>query len=590
MAIRITKANYIMDTNGITNVSTSWKVTSDLSGLVILDQITESIEMVNQYFSSVLVPIDTPVYVWYSMKMSNGEVKDFVGPIEYVNRTNNVTNVISPLARVDTPILTLSSATPVDSNIDTLTINTSSFRGDEYDGLAATTWYVKADGKIIYSVIESDMHKTSISISKQALSLGQYNSITIGAKHHSSNNGSSEFGKLNLELTLYPFKYVGDTIISSIDDFKFDIVNNDNTNNVYMSAITLREVSNSEIVYQNLTPTNNTTIPSTVLNYNTKYKLEITIKHADDSYTSKMIILIGTEARTNVLEYDRDYEFDISNYIAPQATILNVGSNGMMAYGYSLVMYNKKLYKIAKDVNDVYSSTILTMDATLNANVINGIRAIPLDNGDIVVLIDNITSIKVYKCKIISDVLTTIPTYAITLAKNSTIDLYNNVTVSEDYKHMYMMYIDNGGGLRFNSVELSTLITTILPNMPLISEADFISDTLFLGVISSRYIATFGGKYNNNKIYKYDMIGQGWVLHGLIPDDILSTNALDAFKPNNIKLKDGSILFTNALDITTLATMGDDININIVETTNNVIMNNRAFVRPDGTLYWLQGF
>lgn len=590
MAIRITKANYIMDTNGITNVSTSWKVTSDLSGLVILDQITESVEMVNQYFSSVLVPIDTPVYVWYSMKMSNGEVKDFVGPIEYVNRTNNVTNVISPLARVDTPILTLSSATPVDSNIDTLTINTSSFRGDEYDGLAATTWYVKADGKIIYSVIESDIHKTSISISKQALSLGQYNSITIGAKHHSSNNGSSEFGKLNLELTLYPFKYVGDTIISSIDDFKFDIVNNDNTNNVYMSAITLREVSNSEIVYQNLIPTNNNTIPSTVLNYNTKYKLEITIKHNDDSYTSKMIILIGTEARTNVLEYDRDYEFDISNYMAPQATILNVGSNGMMAYGYSLVMYNKKLYKIAKDVNDVYSSTILTMDATLNANVINGIRAIPLDNGDIVVLIDNITSIKVYKCKIISDVLTTIPTYAITLAKNSTIDLYNNVTVSEDYKHMYMMYIDNGGGLRFNSVELSTLVTTILPNMPLISEADFISDTLFLGVISSRYIATFGGKYNNNKIYKYDMIGQGWVLHGLIPDDILSTNALDAFKPNNIKLKDGSILFTNALDITTLATMGDDININIVETTNNVIMNNRAFVRPDGTLYWLQGF
>lgn len=590
MAIRITKANYIMDTNGITNVSTSWKVTSDLSGLVILDQITESTEMVNQYFSSVLVPIDTPVYVWYSMKMSNGEVKDFVGPIEYVNRTNNVTNIISPLARVDTPILTLSSATPVDSNIDTLTINTSSFRGDEYDGLAATTWYVKADGKIIYSVIESDMHKTSISISKQALSLGQYNSITIGAKHHSSNNGSSEFGKLNLELTLYPFKYVGDTIISSIDDFKFDIVNNDNTNNVYMSAITLREVSNSEIVYQNLTPTNNTTIPSTILNYNTKYKLEITIKHADDSYTSKMIILIGTEARTNVLEYDRDYEIDISNYMAPQATILNVGSNGMMAYGYSLVMYNKKLYKIAKDVNDVYSSTILTMDATLNANVINGIRAIPLDNGDIVVLIDNITSIKVYKCKIISDVLTTIPTYAITLAKNSTIDLYNNVTVSEDYKHMYMMYIDNGGGLRFNSVELSTLVTTILPNMPLISETDFISDTLFLGVISSRYIATFGGKYNNNKIYKYDMIGQGWVLHGLIPDDILSTNALDAFKPNNIKLKDGSILFTNALDITTLATMGDGININIVETTNNVIMNNRAFVRPDGTLYWLQGF
>lgn len=590
MAIRITKANYIMDSNGITNVSTSWKVTSDLSGLVILDQITESTEMVNQYFSSVLVPIDTPVYVWYSMKMSNGEVKDFVGPIEYVNRTNNVTNIISPLARVDTPILTLSSATPVDSNIDTLTINTSSFRGDEYDGLAATTWYVKADGKIIYSVIESDMHKTSISISKQALSLGQYNSITIGAKHHSSNNGSSEFGKLNLELTLYPFKYVGDTIISSIDDFKFDIVNNDNTNNVYMSAITLREVSNSEIVYQNLTPTNNTTIPSTILNYNTKYKLEITIKHNDDSYTSKMIILIGTEARTNVLEYDRDYEIDISNYMAPQATILNVGSNGMMAYGYSLVMYNKKLYKIAKDVNDAYSSTILTMDATLNANVINGIRAIPLDNGDIVVLIDNITSIKVYKCKIISDVLTTIPTYAITLAKNSTIDLYNNVTVSEDYKHMYMMYIDNGGGLRFNSVELSTLVTTILPNMPLISEADFISDTLFLGVISSRYIATFGGKYNNNKIYKYDMIGQGWVLHGLIPDDILSTNALDAFKPNNIKLKDGSILFTNALDITTLATMGDDININIVETTNNVIMNNRAFVRPDGTLYWLQGF
>ena len=148
MALTITKPAYKADSSGVTNTATSWKVTSDIAGLLVMDTVSESTTMVNQYFSTVLVTVETPVYVWYKMRMSNGELKDWVGPIPYVNRQNNVTNVISPIARVETPILTLSSATPIDSNIDTITINTSRFRGDEYDGLESSTWYIKADGNL----------------------------------------------------------------------------------------------------------------------------------------------------------------------------------------------------------------------------------------------------------------------------------------------------------------------------------------------------------------------------------------------------------------------------------------------------------
>ena len=588
MALTITKSAYKADSSGVTNTATAWKVTSDIAGLLVMDTVSESTTMVNQYFSTVLVTVETPVYVWYKMRMSNNELKDWVGPIPYVNRQNNVTNIISPIARVETPILTLSSATPIDSNIDTITINTSRFRGDEYDGLESSTWYIKADGKIIYSVINDEINKTSLSVSKQALMLGKYSNIIVGCKHQSSNNGSSEFGMLSIDLSLYPFTFVGATSVSILDDYTFSLVNKDTTNAVYISSIILREVSTNNIVYQNDTPSNTTVIARTIFDFNTKYKLELTIKHSNTIYASKMTVLLTTKAREDVLEYDVDVDYDFSTFTTLNTNTIQMQSNAVMMQSEAIVKYGTTLKILFRELGGTYITRDLGLDATLSALVKTDIRAIKLDTGDIITIVNTNNTLKIYRCRIIDDVLTVVvDTNVCTIAFNGTINIENNITIGEGDDYLYLMYLDTSNSLRFVNVNVLTMVTTILPSRVAILAVNYKPDTLCLVAVSKRNILCFGGEYNNNKIYKYDIIGLGWTLHGLLPDALVSTNDLHIFRPDNVKLKNRTIFFTNAVTINSLAVINKEMNFTLIDSDLNVTPYDKAFIRPDGVLHWI---
>lgn len=588
MALTITKPAYKADSSGVTNTATSWKVTSDIAGLLVMDTVSESTTMVNQYFSTVLVPVETPVYVWYKMRMSNNELKDWVGPIPYVNRQNNVTNIISPIARVETPILTLSSATPIDSNIDTITINTSRFRGDEYDGLESSTWYIKADGKIIYSVINDEINKTSLSVSKQALMLGKYSNIIVGCKHQSSNNGSSEFGMLSIDLSLYPFTFVGATSVSILDDYTFSLVNKDTTNAVYISSIILREISTNNIVYQNDTPSNTTVIARTIFDFNTKYKLELTIKHSNTIYASKMTVLLTTKAREDVLEYDVDVDYDFSTFTTLNTNTIQMQSNAVMMQSEAIVKYGTTLKILFRELGGTYITRDLGLDATLSALVKTDIRAIKLDTGDIITIVNTNNTLKIYRCRIIDDVLTVVvDTNVCTIAFNGTINIENNITIGEGDDYLYLMYLDTSNSLRFVNVNVLTMVTTILPSRVAILAVNYKPDTLCLVAVSKRNILCFGGEYNSNKIYKYDIIGLGWTLYGLLPDALVSTNDLHIFRPDNVKLKNRTIFFTNAVTINSLAVINKEMNFTLIDSDLNVTPYDKAFIRPDGVLHWI---
>lgn len=588
MALTITKPAYKADSSGVTNTATAWKVTSDIAGLLVMDTVSESTTMVNQYFSTVLVPVETPVYVWYKMRMSNNELKDWVGPIPYVNRQNNVTNVISPIARVETPILTLSSATPIDSNIDTITINTSRFRGDEYDGLESSTWYIKADGKIIYSVINDEINKTSLSVSKQALMLGKYSNIIVGCKHQSSNNGSSEFGMLSIDLSLYPFTFVGATSVSILDDYTFSLVNKDTTNAVYISSIILREISTNNIVYQNDTPSNTTVIARTIFDFNTKYKLELTIKHSNTIYASKMTVLLTTKAREDVLEYDVDVDYDFSTFTTLNTNTIQMQSNAVMMQSEAIVKYGTTLKILFRELGGTYITRDLGLDATLSGLVKTDIRAIKLDTGDIITIVNTNNTLKIYRCRIIDNVLTVVvDTNVCTIAFNGTINIENNITIGEGDDYLYLMYLDTSNSLRFVNVNVLTMVTTILPSRVAILAVNYKPDTLCLVAVSKRNILCFGGEYNSNKIYKYDIIGLGWTLHGLLPDALVSTNDLHIFRPDNVKLKNRTIFFTNAVTINSLAVINKEMNFTLIDSDLNVTPYDKAFIRPDGVLHWI---
>ena len=162
------KKSYLSTIEGVVNTETEWKITSDRAGLTILDSVPMSSENLNSFESDIIVAENTSVYIWYKLKLSNGEIKDWLGPIEYISRESNISNDLKPITRVKTPTIYWDDINLHNGNLP-LVVNSSEFKGDSLDGHLATTWVFKTpeDKIITYSIFDT-MNRLSYSLNRNS--------------------------------------------------------------------------------------------------------------------------------------------------------------------------------------------------------------------------------------------------------------------------------------------------------------------------------------------------------------------------------------------------------------------------------------
>lgn len=500
------KNPYISPVEGITNTETGWKVTRDLAGTDIVEETPLSPDTINMYESDLSVPVGTSVYIWYKLKLSNDEVKEYVGPYEYVSRDSNITSDIKPVTRVKTPSISYDKDS-IAKGDNLLVLTSSDFNGDSLDGHLASTWILKTtDEKIIYYKLMSTDDKYSITLNRQSLGLNRYDKIKVYLKHHSSNGSVSETYSTTIDLSLYPFTFIGEQSINSklLYQFRLNPVLQSN-HNIDMIEV----LHNTNLVMtMKYNEDNIYSIPPYTLNPNRVYTIRVYVLDRENNKYPEYLDVelttihdISSEIPTD-MTYPTELIDNTVNYIASDKWFIGKTINNKFMV-YDNIISRFKLLEINKlDGTLGLSKQLIGFTSYINSA---DFRIFNLSTNRFLVVSKIGNNISIVFGMINDNLLVrdlTRPVILIPIGNASSHDLFKTSTLSEDEKTLYIVY-KNTTSIKFVSINLVTGAETLLATPP-----DLLFASYSLGMYS---IASIG----DDKIIFFNTVNKSWSIYNI---------------------------------------------------------------------------
>lgn len=576
------KKSYLSTIEDVVNTETEWKITSDTAGLNILDSVPMSSENLNSFESDIIVAENTSVYIWYKLKLSNGEIKDWVGPIEYISRESNISNDLKPITRVKTPTVYWDNINLHNGNLP-LVVNSSEFKGDSLDGHLATTWLFKTpeDKIITYSMFDT-MNRLSYSLNRNSLNLSQYEYINCYIKHHSANGATSDFNRIKIPTRVYPFRYSGSLVCDSRDNYIFSLIPFSGLNPM-VDKVEFIDVSTGKLTYIVDTTTiwSNITIQSNTFKPDNRYKI---ICHLAENpvYPKTLELELNTKKISDVVEYSNVLEYDINSLTTIDKTInIDNNYNGVdrLISNQSIVYNLNNVYRLNIDNND-FSTTVITRES----NVVNAMsgeyRLFPISKTSMFIIYRLIigANLTVKKINIVNNHMmfdaNFIPMDFV--VDNTNHNLKQNSTISEDSKYIYSLY-KSGSVVGLISFNLTTGVISILDSISSLVSSILITNTILV-TNADRKLTIIDT--NTGLWYNLNIGYHGWIELGVFPDDFRYYGGEHRY----ITLADRSILFLNTYNnkLVRLKTNlsieeSDDLtDTSLIDTSNIVMLDSRG--------------
>lgn len=545
--IEYIKGTYVSPIEGVTNVKTGWKVTSDIAGTNIVDSKPLGDEWIDVFYSNIKIPINEEVYVWYQLELSNGEIKDWVGPFPYQSRESNISNDLKPLTRVETPTISVDDTLASGSNI--ITFKSSLFRGDPLDGILAASWVAKNPaGEIIKDVLFSLTSIEEFSLSRSVNSLDKYDYIDLYLKHHSANGATSNFGKARFSLAVYPFKFNGSANLDAKLDYRFNVVPYDpskpNLKNIKVidttdksTAIIFTDVSSLSFI-----------IPANTLKPNRTYRIEL---YVDDLtldgkiYPVKMDVMVYTVEQLDRMTFDTTVEYDLNSLISKSLISPEAKGEHMLIDGKSYVLSvdGTKIYEyMLNKSNDTFVTEELVLDAVLTPYLSNDSKLFNL-SGDRAVLVSRVSNvINIIRVIVVNKTMYLDTRYSpITIPCSASRQYLNNTaTISLDESVVYIHSTD-GVSINFDKVDLSRNEITRLLNREDLDISTYNASTMLIIISNTDSILSIGGRLDSDLYYEYMIKSNQWIPRGSLPVESM----VGAFIPDSILLQNKSVLFLN---------------------------------------------
>ena len=544
------KKPYVSPVEGITNTKTGWKITSDPEGLNIIDEFLPSSETLNRLLSDILVLPGEKVYIWYKLELSNGEIKDYVGPIEFVSREDNITSDLKPITRVNTPSA-LWDVDDLNSGFNNLIIKSSEFNGDALDGHLATTWVFKTpEDEIIYYSLFSTANKYQITLNRAGLNIDKYDYIKVYIKHHSANGSTSDFGVTNIPINVYPFKFIGDNILNARLDYNFTIVPYD-VGNPNISEIRVVGLKDG-LTYFTFTDmsTLSFTIPAYTLKDNSSYYIQSFVSDTDNgTYPLKLDSLIDTKPISNSIVYTNTIEYDISTLAVAVDNTIDVSyhirdkliDNKLVSFNKLSNLFN--LHTLNLSTNEL-DTMVLNHDISINALIGIDYKIFNLSSNRMILISRLSNTIRIHRLKVVSNtvVIDTSFTVIESIVLNTNHNIANTATISEDEKYVYFVSIKDTY-IELGSANLSSSIYEVLDNRTDLTTVSYNPNTMVLQTVGDKKLISFGG--NGDLWYYYNQTNQQWIAMGILPAELIADN----FVPYRVMLLgDRSVLVCTDYD------------------------------------------
>lgn len=523
------KKPYVSPVPGITNTKTGWKITTDPEGLDIVDEFLPSVDTVNGLVSDRIVSAGSKVYIWYKLELSNGEIKDYVGPIEFISREDNITSDLKPITRVNTPSA-LWDEDNLNSGYNNLVITSTEFNGDALDGHLSSTWIFKTpEGKILYYSIFDSTNKYKFTLNRASLNLDKYDYIDIYLKHHSANGGVSDFGITRLPIKLFPFKFIGDDTFNARLDYTFTISPYD---------IAIPNISEIRIVglkdgLLRMTFTDMSTlsftIPAHTLADDSSYYVQSFVLDTNNGvYPLKLDSLIHSRSITNSIIYNNILEYDITDMTTSIDNTIDIDyyvsdkliNNRLVSYNNQSNVFN--LHTLNLSTNEL-DTTTLTHDISIDALIGSDYRIFNLSNNRLLLISRLGTSIKIHRLKVLATtvVIDTSFTVVENIVVNTNHNIANTATISEDERYVYFISIKDTH-IELGSGDIATSVYTVLDNRADLTTVSYNPNTMVLQTVGDKKLISFGG--NGDLWHYYDITNHQWIAMGVLPSALINDN------------------------------------------------------------------
>ena len=584
--IEFIKGPYTSPIAGVYNKETAWKITSDKEGLNILDITPLSADTVDRYYSNILIPKGEEVYIWYQMKLTNDEIKDWVGPTPYQSRDSNISNDLKPLLRIETPY-SIVDKDSLYSGANMIKVESSVFRGDPIDGILSSTWVVKnPKGEIILFRPRDIARVNEIELNRSSLGLGTYDYIDIYLKHHSANGSTSDFGVNRVRLDVYPFKFSGGNVVDSTKDYEFMIIPYD-SNNPNISSIRVVE-SNTGLVVYSFTDMSDLvfTIPAYTLSSDTEYRIECFTLNPDGLYPLKLNAMIKTISLPSSVIYDDTVVYDL-NSLAPKGFASTSGKTETALIdgkAYVITDSNSIVRYTVNKLTETFDITNMNISDDLIPYINNDSKLILLKSGEIILisristlvnivfLVEKNNNIQMNKTKNI----TSYP------CRDTFQNIKNCTTITLDGMYIYLNIIDDTS-VGFVMFDIVKRVLTRLVTREGLSPITYNPSTILIIANGLDTIFSIGGNSNDDLYYEYNIKNKQW-----IPRGILDRELVESVKPDAILLQNRTILFTNNdpadLYVVSINNLGVLVT---VPAATSLTKYNISFIDDVGTLYML---
>lgn len=531
------KKPYVSPVPGITNTKTGWKLTTDPEGLVIVDEFLPSVDTVNRLLSDRIIPAGNKVYIWYKLELSNGEIKDYVGPIEFISREDNITSDLKPITRVNTPSA-LWDEDNLNSGYNNLIIYSTEFNGDALDGHLASTWIFKTpEGKILDYSIFNSTNKYQITLNRASLNLDKYDYIDIYLKHHSANGSVSNFGITRLDIKLFPFKFIGDDIFNARLDYNFTIspygILTPNISEI--RVVGLKDGLN-HMTFTDMS-TLSFTIPAHTLADDSSYYVQSFVSDTNNGvYPLKLDSLIHSRSITNSIVYNNILEYDITDMTTTPDTSVDIDyylsdkliNNKVISYNNISNVFN--LHILNLNTNEL-DTAIINHDVAIDALIGSDYKIFNLSNDRLLLISRLGTSIKIHRLKVLSTAIVIDTTFTVieNLVVNTNHNLANTATINEDERFIYFISIKDTH-IELGSGDIATSIYTVLDNRSDLTIVSYNPNTMVLQTVGDKKLISFGG--NGDLWHYYNINDQQWIAMGILPATLISDN----FTPYRVML------------------------------------------------------
>lgn len=299
---------------GLEHISSSWQVATDIEFTDILDDVQNSTEWVDIYYSKVMIPEGAKYYIRAKRHYNDDSIGDWSTPVAVAAKIDDHNLLITNDVFIDKPRIYVDVDTIKDNSIDSFTIESSEFKSST-EGHYETTWIIKdGSGKILFISLADKDNLLKITIDKDKVDITNISVIKIYVIHSTASGITSEVGVKSVILANSTHNYEIDNndtqrVLPNTDY----IIKLNKVNSILPYGVTSVTVTNSFdndniLHHENFyTDEGTITIPGNILQPDTMYNIKL-VDH-NISGPQSNTLFIKTTLNSELTNIDLNYVY-----------------------------------------------------------------------------------------------------------------------------------------------------------------------------------------------------------------------------------------------------------------------------------------